>query len=280
MNSRYKKPFIDNRLLHLGLFLFLIISPKAEASQCGELFEFLRDNPDKWAYKPPDLVQAQYIEMKRREVVSRFYHIENIPYNAIRNGDVFYHPDAYDHLLSLGSRFNRQTITRQKARELFQEALQIKKIDWNNIREGCTARAHLMARKFESMGVYTDKVWFHGDTIHFSKGDNKSFWFFHVSPLVYVKSPEGNTIKLIIDPTLFNQPVTLDTWIDKLNTSEFNIVETSYPPPDNPLVFGVATWAISNSDVFDEKQTLASEKDKLKLVKLLLRKAKKIEKEL
>ena len=142
-----------------------------------------------------------------------------------------------------------QTISLDRARELFKKASNMKDIAWNYKLDGCYARAHLMARRFEEEGVRVDKVWIKGDLT--VKDNNPPIsWNFHVAPIVYVEE-KGIIQKMVIDPSLFDRPVTVAEWDKKMSKNTINgSVETAFPFPENSAFFERSTLSYSSSDPY------------------------------
>lgn len=157
-----------------------------------------------------------------------------------------------------------QTIKLDRATELFNKAKNMKDIAWNYKVDGCYARAHLMARRFEAEGVRVDKVWISGDL---SVPEENINWNFHVAPIVYVEDEKGKIIKMVIDPSLFNKPVTVDEWDKKIAKATKKGSElTAYPFPPNAFFYERAAIAFSSSDPYLPNEAINfSEEEKMKM---------------
>ena len=81
--------------------------------------------------------------------------------------------------------------------------------------DGCWARAHEMCRLMISMGLHPRKVWIDG-SLHVSTRNNPTcsvYWGWHVAPTLCVRGPRWfQTRRMVIDPSLFSNPVTEATW--------------------------------------------------------------------
>lgn len=143
-----------------------------------------------------------------------------------------------------------QTITMDKASELFKKAQAMDDISWKYKPDGCYARAHLMARRFEAEGVRVDKVWIKGDL--YVPGTTPLIqWNFHVAPILYVKDDKGKITKMVIDPSLFDKPVTVEEWDAKMskNTARGSVI-TAFPFPENAAMMERSALAFSSSDPY------------------------------
>ncbi len=140
-----------------------------------------------------------------------------------------------------------QTISLDRATELFNKAAAMKDIAWKYKPDGCYARAHLMARRFEAEGVRVDKVWIKGDLYVPGTPIN---WNFHVAPIVYVEK-NGKVEKMVIDPSLFDKPVTVAEWDQKMSKKTIKgSVVTAFPFPENSAFMERSTLSFSSSDPY------------------------------
>lgn len=109
--------------------------------------------------------------------------------------------------------------------------------------DGCYARAHLAHKKLVDLGLYVQKAWaFPADRIGSetpvllaSLLGEKYGWYFHVAPALTVVVPDGSLQKMIIDPSMFDGPVTKKEWAcamgapaEKVQISDFGIPPTGY----------------------------------------------------
>jgi RHS repeat-associated protein len=114
-------------------------------------------------------------------------------------------------------------VTPQKAKELFDKEKARDDIAFAYPEDGCYARAYLMAGDIKNNGVEPSKVWafandsndrLHVETIHSPNGVVQ--WWYHVAPTVPVKGADGTVSDMVIDPSLFDKPVTITEWADKM----------------------------------------------------------------
>lgn len=81
--------------------------------------------------------------------------------------------------------------------------------------DGCWARAHEMCRLMIGMGLSPKKVWIQG-SLHVNTANNPNcqvFWGWHVAPTLCVRGPWFfTTTTMVMDPSLFNTPVSKATW--------------------------------------------------------------------
>jgi hypothetical protein len=86
-------------------------------------------------------------------------------------------------------------------------------------RDGCWIRAHLMCYKLISEGETPEKIWISGSgalsliAASSNVPDCGVRWNWHVAPTLMV-TPEGGgaDVKMVIDPSLCTEPVTVDFW--------------------------------------------------------------------
>lgn len=138
-----------------------------------------------------------------------------------------------------------KTISLKRATELFNKARAMDDIAWDYKQDGCYARAHLMARRFEDEGVRVDKVWIKGDL--YVPEANIS-WNFHVAPILYVEDEKGIIRKMVIDPSLFDKPVTVEEWDQKITKrTKRGSVITAFPFPQNAAFMERSALSFSTS---------------------------------
>lgn len=88
-------------------------------------------------------------------------------------------------------------------------------IPFQYVVDGCYARAHKMRQILENdFGYSCEKVFsYEGPTGYLAvdAGTCCVYWWYHVAPLVTVKMERGYK-KYVIDPSMFDEPVTIETW--------------------------------------------------------------------
>jgi len=115
-----------------------------------------------------------------------------------------------------------------KVMDLFYSIADDRSMAFDYLKGGCYARAHMICRQLESLGLEAKKAWAIPNIMHqdsdFFEGMPELFltalsadgvkygWSYHVSAAVNVLSSEGSVDELIIDPGLFDAPVKLDQW--------------------------------------------------------------------
>lgn len=95
--------------------------------------------------------------------------------------------------------------------------------------DGCYARAHKMTMELEKSGIYTAKLFVSGKLS--VKTDNSPEgqvdWYFHVAPVLCVKNNDKNEL-MILDPSIFTKPVTIETWLRKQTLKEATFIKKIY----------------------------------------------------
>jgi len=115
----------------------------------------------------------------------------------------------------------RAAISCVEAVEAFDKLANMRNLAYGYTDDGCYARAHLMCRKLLGMGIVPEKAWaFETEdrelVVHYPNGKEQTWWF-HVAPVVQVDMPDGTTAKMVLDPSMFDGPVGLRQWTDKMN---------------------------------------------------------------
>lgn len=109
-------------------------------------------------------------------------------------------------------------ISLKKVRHLFKVMAAQPDIAFRFPRDGCYARAHLMVQRLRRLGVSASKVWafpskgerLYARTANDPRGHVE--WKYHVAPYVVVRYPSGRLYNIVLDPSLFDRPVAVDTW--------------------------------------------------------------------
>ena len=171
-----------------------------------------------------------------------------------------------------------QTISLDRATELFNKAISMQDIPWNYKQDGCYARAHLMARRFEAEGVRVDKVWLNGD-LYVPGSEPPLEWEYHVAPIVYVKDDKGIVKKMVIDPALFSKPVTVEEWDQKISKKTLRgSTLTAFPFPRNTNLLERSSIAFSSSDPYQPGESInMTEQEKMDLANQTMKNNKSVE---
>jgi len=188
-----------------------------------------------------------------------------LPAGGCYHDGVYYDRSAFRRSREYFTQDRPRTTTLGEARELFNQARAMNDIAWGYRPDGCYARAHLMARRFEAMGFHVDKAWIKGDLkVDFEDGDSVQ-WNFHVAPVVYIPGENGSSIPYVIDPSIMDEPVPLDQWMTRMTQDQRHRPRPSaFPFPENASVYGRASFAITNSSPYlPDDIEFTSEADKL-----------------
>ena len=163
----------------------------------------------------------------------------------------------------------------KEVQDLYKKAKSMSDIPFGYKYDGCYARAHVMARRFEAMGIPVEKAWIKGNL---SVPGTDIQWNYHVAPVINVKDEKGNLVKYVIDPSLNDKAVPLDTWVNTMSHDvKGDVMKTQYPFPANIAAFQRTAVAVSSSDVYvpdnDEKR---SEAENMKLAVRTMAEYKKV----
>ncbi len=167
--------------------------------------------------------------------------------DVCQHDGVVYSREAFVHSQALRSTEPRQVLTVAEAQQLFSLAREMDDIAWNFKMDGCYARAHLMARRFEDLGVHVDKAWLKGDLI-VEDGEETIRWNFHVTPVVYVREASGEVRPWAVDPSIMPAAAPLTDWTARMTKHlPGAVTQTAYPFPENAAAYKRAALAITNS---------------------------------
>jgi len=111
----------------------------------------------------------------------------------------------------------QQAVSPDRARELFDQLAHAPDIPHDFVDEGCHYRAHVEAQRLEQQGVYSEKIFMVPDGADLRINSSKSpigftLAMFHTAPCINVEQPDDTTQRMVIDPSLFDQPVSVDQW--------------------------------------------------------------------
>lgn len=130
----------------------------------------------------------------------------------------------------------RNVISCVEAVAAFDKLANMRNIAYGYTDDGCYARAHLMCRKLVDMDIVPEKAWaFETEKqdliVHYPDGKEQSWWF-HVAPVVTVDMLDGTTAKMVLDPSMFDGPVGLRQWADRMHAdlSQVDVVPCGSAP--------------------------------------------------
>jgi hypothetical protein len=116
--------------------------------------------------------------------------------------------------------------------------------------DGCWIRAHLMCYMMIAQGVTPEKIWITGKLT--AKSSNVPqcavHWAWHVAPTLLVTQPRGPAIKMVIDPSLCDKPVTEAYWKSLQGDTKAGLTPSTWEGYSF-LAAGRATQAQANHDM-------------------------------
>jgi len=113
--------------------------------------------------------------------------------------------------------------------------------------DGCYARAHLMVELMQAMGLNPGKAWTFqspGDPLWVNTPNHPAgrvAWGYHVAPTLPVKGDDGVVRDMLMDPSMFGHPVTVQEWKDAQHDSP-TVVQTAPGVPPIPSRGGSGYW--------------------------------------
>jgi len=117
------------------------------------------------------------------------------------------------------------TVTLAQARAEFEDLANNHQIPFGYVRDCCTARAHEMCRIMIDDGLHPRKVWNYGRgwaqsgkpatlrVLTNTVPEGFVTWCYHVAPILSVRTSSGAVRPMVIDPSLFTEPVTIAEWV-------------------------------------------------------------------
>lgn len=161
-------------------------------------------------------------------------------------------------------------LTMDKANELFNWLANMSDIAYKYAPDGCYARAHLMCLRMENLKITTYKIWAfaweNGRLLEVktrNHPDGVVNWSFHVAPLIRVNLNETKKTCIVLDPSLFDKPVTPREWreiqspypdklpyscISRFGQAPLSRDKTRYPgtgywTKEDPVMYGITAHA-------------------------------------
>ncbi len=95
------------------------------------------------------------------------------------------------------------------------------RLRYDYVFDGCYARSHLVATELMHKNIIVGKVWLHGFNLKPTQQNLTDFsgWFYHVAVVVFATDQKF----YVIDPGLFDQPVSVLDWVEKIKGPNKNI---------------------------------------------------------
>lgn len=237
--------------------------------------QFVKDSLSAFRKKISSVPMAHYVTRMNDVLIGHLINPDMIPPNACKEEETYLNPEAVSHSQKMKPKDMPKVISEKEARKLFEKAKAMKDIAWGYKMDGCYARAHLMARRFEEMGHTVDKVWIKGD-LEVKNGEETINWNFHVAPVVYVEDGKGGYSPWVIDPSIMDKPAPAENWAELMTKKvPGGVVKTRYPFPQNVSMYKRAALAFSSSDPYLPNDSIGmSEEQKMKLAKATMKEYK------
>ncbi len=130
---------------------------------------------------------------------------------------------------------SRDVVSLEQAGHVFEWMAAQDDISFGYANDGCYARAHLMIRRMQAMGLTPGKAWAFArsneEMLHVTTRTGAAVrWSYHNAPTLKVRGSDGSVQTYVIDPALFGRPVTLEAWkramIRPGATAEPHVTET------------------------------------------------------
>ncbi len=187
------------------------------------------------------------VEKVNGNITSQYINKAFLPAGISRKDNTYYTHEALKDMPKFEPD-SIKTISANKAKNLFTKAKAMKNMAWSQAQNGAFARTELMVDMFEKEGVIADKAWASG---YLKSKINKNPWTYHVAPIVYVKGSSGNVDKMIIDPLIADQPVTIAQWLSLMGiTNPDTVYSVGFPVSLDAKDVGKISFTITNRDAF------------------------------
>lgn len=114
------------------------------------------------------------------------------------------------------SKLNGRLATMGELREMMASLYDESNIPYGYITDGCYARAHMMDESFRQHGINNAKMFAKGD-LEARNDLMTARWWYHVAPLVFVDTGDGQPVPKIIDPGFSREPMDPEQWVAAMN---------------------------------------------------------------
>jgi hypothetical protein len=223
---------------------------KDSLRQCPKRFRRIFDKSlSKLQEKLSVIKMVQLIERTNEGLRSDFVNKDLLPSGICQKKDYFFEQEAEKEIEEFQPQGAITPITMTKAKLLFEEQKKRIDISWNYQDDGCYARAHLMTRAFDKEGIVSDKIWARGDFTINAKDGHEINWNYHVAPIVYVKNKNKEITKMVIDPSVSDEPLTVEKWLETfdMNTRMMKKAQiTTFPMPSDAKSYARTVFSFSN----------------------------------
>lgn len=233
-------------------------------SSCQGSDAFLQDLQEHANQKISQHELAQVFMFLNNDMVSFYVDPSKAREHFCFDNGRYYSPEAYEKRdYNFDHQGANKVLTQKQVQELFDYAKSMDDIAFDYKIDGCYARAHLMARRFEEKGHLVEKAWINGDLM--IPGDDPVRWSYHVAPSVYAYDDQGRVQRMIIDPSVSDKPLTSKEWSDMMTGHiDNNVQQTGFPFPSNSAPYRRASLTFTNSDPYYPLQnTVMDEKAKM-----------------
>lgn len=118
-----------------------------------------------------------------------------------------------------------KVLTEKKAAAVFQQVAAMKDVPHAFLEEGCVHRSHVIAKRLEDDGLFTEKIFAiptSGDLVIESKKAKLGFTvtIYHEAVVVHVHSQSGSGLeRRVLDPSVADQPLTVPQWLSTMHPS-------------------------------------------------------------
>jgi glutaminase-like protein len=157
-----------------------------------------------------------------------------------------------------------------EVKEIFDRMKSDPRIPWAYIKDGCYARAEVVARAIAAAGIRCVKLFaFDGRTYERRFGSLWSSneimdasWWYHMAPIAFARDPEtGREQAWVLDPAIADEPLEIEAWIERIadNPVKFDVTPLSqYQPIEFTGVTppGHDTLARAEATLIDNRMSL------------------------
>ena len=161
-------------------------------------------------------------------------------------------------------------LSQERALEVFQTLKNDEDNTFDAPLNACFGRAHRMAIVMDEMEIISGKAFIEGD-LYIDTKLGEIGWTYHVSSVVMVKKNKTIT-PMIIDPTFFKGPVSVEEWKKKFTSNPKSKINSIYY--NNRFSYDTRDkdsdlWQYDEEQIEDSKQQIKDNRRKVEMIEYM-----------
>lgn len=185
-------------------------------------------------------------------------------------GEVFASPVAILNSPINNKKIELTVLSLERAQEVFQTLKHDEENTFDAPLDACFGRAHRMAIVMDEMEIISGKAFIEGD-LYIDTKLGEIGWTYHVSSVVMVQQNK-KIAPMIIDPTFFKGPVSIEEWKKKFTTNPKSKIKSVYY--NNRFSYDIRDkdsdlWQYDEDQIEDAKQQIKDNRRKVEMLEYM-----------